>query len=94
MLQREKADFLPPKVNSVWQNRGPETGNEFTSDDVGNCSSDLFTLLCHCSYVNCHRRFLQSLPFFLQVKCQIVMDICPLVKARKMDLLSVVKFEL
>ena len=43
---------------------GPETGNEFTSDDVGNCSSDLFTSLRHCNHVYCQRRFLRSSPLF------------------------------
>ena len=43
---------------------GLETGNEFTSDDVGNCSSDLFTSLCHCNHLYCQRRFLRSSPLF------------------------------
>lgn len=43
---------------------GPETGNEFTSDDVGNCSSDLFTSLRHCNHVYCQRRFLRNSSLF------------------------------
>ena len=44
---------------------GPETGNEFTSDDVGNCSSDLFISLRVSNHANCSRRFLRSSPLFL-----------------------------
>ena len=43
---------------------GSETGNEFTSDDVGNCSSDLFTSLRHCNHLYCQRGFLRSSPLF------------------------------
>lgn len=43
---------------------GPETGNEFTRDDVGNCSSDLFTSLRHCNHLYCQRGFLRSSPLF------------------------------
>ena len=52
---------------------GPETGNEFTSDDVGNCSSDLFISLRLSNHVNCYDDFFEVRHFF-QVKCQIVMD--------------------
>ena len=44
---------------------GPETGNEFTSDDVGNCFIDLFISLRVCHHANCPRRFLRSWPLFL-----------------------------
>ena len=38
-------------------NMGPEIGNEFTSDDVANCSSILFTPLRLCSHANRHDFF-------------------------------------
>ena len=48
--------------------------NKFTSDEVGNCFSDLFTPHRLCSKIS------SKFATFLQVKCQIVMHICPIVK--------------